>query len=72
MKKQDLDIDKAMTLAVDMQKLGSAQDNLTRVVSETLFSLIDYGELDETELELVRAAALPSYQQFLKKYSDRL
>jgi len=72
MKKQDLDIEKAMTLVADMQKLGPTQDILTRVVSETLFSLIDFGELDEAELELVRAAALPSYQQFLKKYGDRL
>jgi len=73
MKKHDLDIEKMLLLVADMQKLGIPRDKLTRVISETASDFDNiYDELDESELEHVRAAALPSYQQFLKKYAGRL
>ena len=64
-----LDIEKLMDLIADMQELSNSQDRLSCIISETLSSVTtDFGELDESDLELVHAAAMPSYQQFLKKY----
>ena len=55
----------------DMQKLSNTQDRLSCLISETLSILtINFDELGEADLELVRAAALPCYQQFLKKYIE--
>ena len=71
MNRQDLDIEKTLLVIADMQSFGNVQDKLTRVITETLSDISkDYGELDEADLELVRAAALPNYQQFCKKYLD--
>ena len=71
MLRRDIETEKVLLLAADMQSLGNVRDKLTRVIDETLLAILDdRRELDEFDLELVRAAALPSYQQFSKKYLD--
>ena len=69
----DLDIEKALLIVADMHLLENARDKLSRIVSVTLSGTSnDYGEISEMDLNLVCAAALPSYQQFLRNNEDRL
>ena len=73
MDKKNINIENVLQTVADMQSFSNVQDSLTRVITETLSKIsIDNNELNESDLELVRAAALSNYQQFYKKYGGSL